>query len=72
MYESSQYLVGLIVDLSLIAAAAGGAVALFTRDARPEVAITRLGNSRDQSRPAVLARRRIAAGHTADGSADYT
>lgn len=73
MYESSQYLVGCIINASLLAGIIAATVTLITSSQKTEYPPhgTRIGNHRDQSAAAIVARSRVAAGWTGDGSADY-
>ena len=77
MYESSQQLVGALLALSAIVSAGAFIASLFSAPRYPEQhtngdAATRIGNEKDQSDAAIETRARVAAGWTADGSADYT
>lgn len=76
MYESSQQLVGALLALSAIVAAGAFIASLFSAPRYPETATngdtTRIGNEKDKSDAAIETRARVAAGWTADGSADYT
>ena len=70
MYESSQQFVGVLLTLTAIVSAGAFLASLFSEPRYPETRTngdtTRIGNEKDQSRAAIEARTRVAAGWTAD------